>query len=287
MNCRLTSREVDTVGEEEAVERRPVGELRAIASAAYQPWAAMGGQPRRARRDPMTASNRRALAGHAFGLPQRTDVLALAATMGRGRRVAEDVESLPLRGRRPKQARLGRELHGRELRSRKNGGSCVGNGTNWMVVVDGQGIPLGSQPASASPAEVKLAESTLDSSFIEVKAERLILDLGYDSDSLRVRCWERGIEKICAHRRGRTRLTLQDGRPLRRYRKRWIMERAFAWLGNYRRTRRALRPRHPVLPSVFPRRPRPHHVTGLMKPLLVANPRPTPARPPAPASHPA
>jgi hypothetical protein len=31
-----------------------------------------------------------------------------------------------------------------------------------MVVVDGQGIPLGSILASASPAEVKLAEQTLD-----------------------------------------------------------------------------------------------------------------------------
>jgi hypothetical protein len=37
-----------------------------------------------------------------------------------------------------------------------------GKGTKWMVVVDGQGVPLGSLLASASPAEVKLAEKTLD-----------------------------------------------------------------------------------------------------------------------------
>jgi transposase len=27
----------------------------------------------------------------------------------------------------------------------------------------------------------------------------------------------------------------QDGRPLRRYKRRWKVERLFAWLGNYRR----------------------------------------------------
>jgi len=37
-----------------------------------------------------------------------------------------------------------------------------GKGTKWMVVVDGQGVPLGSHLTSASPAEVKLAETTLD-----------------------------------------------------------------------------------------------------------------------------
>ena len=37
-----------------------------------------------------------------------------------------------------------------------------GKGTKWMVVVDGQGIPIGSTLASASPAEVKLTEQTLE-----------------------------------------------------------------------------------------------------------------------------
>jgi len=35
-------------------------------------------------------------------------------------------------------------------------------GTKWMVVVDGQGVPLGSVLVSASPAEVKLAEQTFE-----------------------------------------------------------------------------------------------------------------------------
>jgi transposase len=36
------------------------------------------------------------------------------------------------------------------------------------------------------------------------------------------------------HRRNRRRKT-QDGRPLRRYRRRWKVERFFAWLNNFRR----------------------------------------------------
>lgn len=39
---------------------------------------------------------------------------------------------------------------------------------------------------------------------------------------------------IAPHRSDRKRRT-QDGRPLRRYRRRWKMERLFAWLQNYRR----------------------------------------------------
>lgn len=34
---------------------------------------------------------------------------------------------------------------------------------------------------------------------------------------------------------GRVRPKTQDGRPLRRYRRRWKIERLVAWLGNFRR----------------------------------------------------
>ena len=36
-----------------------------------------------------------------------------------------------------------------------------GKGTKWMVLVDGEGLPLGVRLESASPAEVTLAENTL------------------------------------------------------------------------------------------------------------------------------
>ena len=112
-----------------------------------------------------------------------------------------------------------------------------------MVVVDGQGIPLGSQLASASPAEVKLAEATLENISVPQRGPgrprkrplRIIADRGYDSDPLRWRLLQRGIVLLSPHRRKRRRPSVNDGREMRRYRKRWKVERTFAWLGNYRR----------------------------------------------------
>ena len=111
-----------------------------------------------------------------------------------------------------------------------------------MVVADGAGIPLGSRLFSASPAEVILAEETLSTVQVpragrgrpRTRPARLICDRAYDSQRFRERLAARGIELICPHRRGR-KVALQDGRPLRRYRRRWKMERTFAHLGNFRR----------------------------------------------------
>ena len=112
-----------------------------------------------------------------------------------------------------------------------------------MVVVDGQGVPLGSHLTSASPSEVRLAESTLDAISVprggpgrpQKRPLRVIADRGYDSDPLRWRLINRGMLLISPHRKNRRAPLLNDGRHLRRYRKRWKVERTFAWLGNYRR----------------------------------------------------
>jgi transposase len=65
----------------------------------------------------------------------------------------------------------------------------------------------------------------------------LIGDKAYDSDPLDEDLWgNRGIELIAPHRRGRKKKPTQDGRVLRRYRRRWKVERLFAWLHNFRRT---------------------------------------------------
>jgi transposase len=63
---------------------------------------------------------------------------------------------------------------------------------------------------------------------------RLIGDRGYGSDQLDAHLAKRGIEFIAPHRSTRRHIT-QDGRPLRRYRRRWKVERFFAWLQNFRR----------------------------------------------------
>jgi transposase len=67
------------------------------------------------------------------------------------------------------------------------------------------------------------------------KPERVIAERAYDSDPLRMRLKARGIELACPHRKSRRKPPTQDGRALRRYRKRWKVERTFAWLGNFRR----------------------------------------------------
>jgi transposase len=90
--------------------------------------------------------------------------------------------------------------------------------------------------ASASPHEVTLVERTLDAGFTNEVPARLIGDKAYDSDGLDERLREDwGTEMIAPHRRGRKRAKTQDGRPLRRYRRRWKIERLFAWLQNFRR----------------------------------------------------
>lgn len=109
-----------------------------------------------------------------------------------------------------------------------------GKGTKWMVVVDGQGLPVGKQLVSASPHESKLLEATLQDSFAPAKVQRVIYDKAADSNVLRARMAELGIDLIAPELRSR-KTQVQDKRKLRRYRRRWKMERTFAWLGNYRR----------------------------------------------------
>lgn len=67
------------------------------------------------------------------------------------------------------------------------------------------------------------------------KLRRLVGDKAYDSDAFRTAMLIRGVEVVVPHRCNRVRPKLQDGRPLRRYRHRWKVERTFAWLQNFRR----------------------------------------------------
>ena len=64
---------------------------------------------------------------------------------------------------------------------------------------------------------------------------RLIADKGYDSDPLRKRLKKLKIDLIVPHKRNRKKPKTQDGRKLRRYRKRWKIERTFSWMSNFRR----------------------------------------------------
>ena len=92
-----------------------------------------------------------------------------------------------------------------------------------------------STSTCASPAEVTLIEPLLDQAVTPYVPSRLIYDRAADSDPLRERLAARDVELICPHRKGRVRPATQDGRPLRRYRKRWIIERTITWLQSFRR----------------------------------------------------
>src|SRR5262249_55602460 len=95
--------------------------------------------------------------------------------------------------------------------------------------LDRQGLPLSVSTYAANHHEVTLVQLSFDFYMIEAKPENLIGDKAYDSDSLDEELRREGIEMIAPHRSGRKRKT-QDGRRLRRYQRRWIVERFFAWI---------------------------------------------------------
>jgi transposase len=104
-----------------------------------------------------------------------------------------------------------------------------------MAITDAGGAVLSITVEYASPHEVTLVGQTLEERFTEALPEKLIGDKAYDSDELDERLMEQGVELIAPHRSNRKKLATQDGRKLRRYKRRWKVERFFAWLFNYRR----------------------------------------------------
>lgn len=196
----------------------------------------------------MGSLNRGSLARLAGSVSQPFHLLAPIKALGRRRCLARCLAQVPFYARCKRSAGLARGLHRRQLRPGEKRGPFVGptkrgKGTKWMVVVDGQGIPIGSTLASASPAEVKLSEETLDMVSVprngrgspKKRPIRLIGDKAYDSDPLHKRLKELKIDLIVPHLSNRKKPKTQDGRKLKRYRKRWKVERTFSWFSNFRR----------------------------------------------------
>lgn len=133
----------------------------------------------------------------------------------------------------------------------KKGGEHVGltrkgKGTKWMLVVDGNGLPLGFHLDSANRAEVRLAEQTLDTIRVarphgrpKQRPEKLVADRGYDSRAFRRALRRRGIRMCIPSKRRPATWKAKRGRPVvarkEDYRRRFTVERSFAWLGNFRR----------------------------------------------------
>ena len=105
-----------------------------------------------------------------------------------------------------------------------------------MAIADRHGLPIAVGIASASPHETRLVQATVAQRFTAALPASMIGDRAYDSDPLDLRLRQQyGIELIAPHKANRSRRNTQDGRKLRRYCRRWKIERLFAWLHNFRR----------------------------------------------------
>ena len=129
----------------------------------------------------------------------------------------------------------GRDFCSGQKRGRQVGKTKRGKGTKIMGIADSHGLPLALRTESASPAEVKLVKATLEERIVAEVPKRLIGDKAYDSDQLDEQLMqEYGTEMIAPNKVNR-RVPTQDGRPLRRYVRRYKIERLFSWLFNFRR----------------------------------------------------
>jgi transposase len=198
------------------------------------------GSANQSQRDTLDLADRSAVGGPSGTIWELPDGSSTVSTVEEGG-VFRGSPRGPCRGpSRTGRAQPGGMLHRRdfrfgEKRGRQVGKTKRGKGTKIMAIVDGNGLPIAGRTESASPAEVTLVEDTLDCQWIPDYPKRLIGDKAYDSDPLDEELAEQyGTEMIAPNRRNRVRRT-QDGRPLRRYKRRWKVERLFAWLHNFRR----------------------------------------------------
>jgi len=163
-----------------------------------------------------------------------------------GAQLAHPLE--PPRCRR--QAGVGTGVAGRQRRSGEQGGhgggkTKVGNGSKVMIVVDGNGVPIGLHMDSAQPHERTLAEPTVQSIRVlrrrgrpTTRPKALVADKAYDSAEVRRTLRRRGITPTISPIGRPNRTYPKRGHPIRagtRYRQHWKVERCFGWMDNCRR----------------------------------------------------
>jgi transposase len=114
----------------------------------------------------------------------------------------------------------------------------IGKGTKVELVSEGTGLPIAATIAAANISETKLIEPALDAIVVDfVQPDRMLYDKAADSDALRDRLEERGIDLITPHRKNRKRPARQDRRKLRRYKRRFRIEHLIHWIKVFRRLR--------------------------------------------------
>jgi transposase len=103
-----------------------------------------------------------------------------------------------------------------------------------MAIADRSGLPISATIASGQRNEVRLVDAAVQERFTTDKPQKLIGDRAYDSAILEEELALQDIQLI-APNRSNHRARWQDGRALRRYARRWKVERLFAWLLRFRR----------------------------------------------------
>jgi transposase len=208
---------------------------------AWRPWTAAEGSSRDPEWHPLDSAYRRPLERPSRAVSAVPDLPSLVPGMDASRRLRSDSPSIGRRSGRTRNDQARRGLHRWLLRRSQKRGLQVGKtkrgkGSKIMAIADGSSLPLAVHVASASPHEVTLVEQTLEQTWTPTHPKLLIGDKAYDSDGLDERLREEhGVELIAPHRSNRQKSATQDGRPLRRTKRRWNVERLFAWLQNFRR----------------------------------------------------
>ncbi len=105
-----------------------------------------------------------------------------------------------------------------------------GKGVKILAIADRHGLPLSVSTHAANHHEVTLVQLSFDFYMLEAKPEHLIGDRAYDSDPLDAELAREGVNLIAPHRSNRKNRKTQDGWSLRRYARRWIIERLFSWI---------------------------------------------------------
>jgi transposase len=106
------------------------------------------------------------------------------------------------------------------------------------MAVERHGIPVGVLSDAANAGEPELGARVLEQMPPEVEVPAgvpVVADRGFDSDALRDELAEQGFRLLAPHRKNRKRPGRNDGRRMRRYKRRYIIERTFGWLHWFRR----------------------------------------------------
>ena len=122
----------------------------------------------------------------------------------------------------------------------KKGGACVGptkcgKGTKLVAITEKSGRAVSVLITDVSCHEVRLVEPALDACWTSESPAVLIGDKAYASDPLDASLRGRGIEMVAPHKKNRKKQATQEGRRLRRYKRRFKVERFFSWLEDFRR----------------------------------------------------